>query len=250
MNVFDQVDVAHLNRREWHLWLLAIAMIAILAAGMALLMYPSAFSSPLVLGGDLQRKAFFGFCGLSVLVVGYLVDREILIRNLRKEVEEERSLILQVRQKSSTDLLRTLPGLGSFQDRLTMEHHRAVSATLPLSVVLIVLTATQDPVDSTETSITFGDAAKALLSKIRGEDSIFLLSQGVFGVLLPAVQESDAYRISARLAEGLRDAAGVSNRFSFDIQTLSYPEHFKSAHEIECAVRPFLRTESVTTNAA
>jgi len=243
MKIFDQVDVAQLDRREWQLWLLAFAVITIFAAGVALLMYPSAFSAPIVLAGDLQRKAFFGFCAIAVLMVGYLVDRQIMIRNLRRQVEEERNLIIRVRQKSSTELLQTLPGLGAFEDRLTMEHRRAVSADQALSVVLVVLTPNQGRLDSIEAAIGYGDAAKALLSKLRGEDSIFVLGAGIFSVLLPGVQEVNAYRVSARLGEGLRDASGASERFSFDVQTFNYPERFKSASEIEGALRPFLRPE-------
>jgi GGDEF domain-containing protein len=259
MRVFDQVSRADLERREWQLWLMAFAVIAILAAGTALLMYPSAFSAPLVVAGDVQRKAFFGFCALSVLVIGYLVDRQILVRNLHKQIEEERSLMLRVRQKSSTDLLQTLPGAGAFGDRLTMEHRRAVSLGQPLSVILAVLSGTLSPheqrstqplLDPAETSIAFGDAAKALLGKLRSEDSMFHLNSGVFCVLLPNVDERNAYRVSERLAEGLRDASGVTKRFSFDIQTFNYPERFKSATEIEGAVRPFLRTEAASPTPA
>lgn len=241
MRVFDQVDTGRLDRREWHLWLLTFVVILIFAVGIALLMYPSAFSAPLVVAGEVQRKAFFGFCALSVLLLGYLVDRQLVIRSLRKEVEEERTMIMRVRQKSSTDLLQTLPGLGHFQDQLTMAHRRAVSVSQPLSAVLVVLTSTQELVDPTEVSIAFGDAAKALLGKLRGEDSIFLLGPGVFCVLLPGVEKKSAHRVSARLAEGLHDASGVGNRFSFEIHAFNYPEHVKSAREMEDAVRPFLR---------
>jgi hypothetical protein len=249
MRIFDHVDAVHLEAREWHLWLLALTVISILAVGTALLMYPSAFTSPLVLAGEVQRKAFFGFCTLCVLVLGYLVDRQMVIRNLRKQIDEERNVIMRVRQKSSADLLQSLPGPGHFQDQLTMEHRRAVSAGHPLSAVLLVVTPTQERLDPIETSIAFGDAAKALLSKLRGEDSIFLLNAGVFCTLLPGVEEKSAYGISERLAEGLRDASGVSQRFSFDIQTFNYPEGFKSAHEIESALRPFL-PNAATPHAA
>ena len=250
MRTFDQMDAAHLETREWHLWLLALAVISILAVGTALLMYPSAFSGTLVLAGDAQRKAFFGFCALSVLLLVYLVDRQMEIRQLRKEVEAKRELILSVRQKSSADLLQSLPGLTHFQDQLTMEHRRAVSSGQPLSVVLVPLTPTQERLDSVEVSIAFGDAAKALLSKLRGEDSIYVLSTGVFCALLPGVEEKNAYRVADRLAEGLRDASGVSNRFAFDMQTFNYPERFKSAHEIEGAIRPFIRSDVAAPSAA
>ena len=222
-----------------HFSVLALAVLSVLTVGVVLLM-----------SGDVQRKAFFGLCGLAVLLLSCLVDRQILVRNLRKEVEEERTLIMRIRQKSSTDLLQTLPGLGHFQDLLTMEHRRAVSTNEPLSVVLVVLKPTVKGFDPGEGSIALGDAAKALLAKLRGEDSVFLLSSGLFGVLLPGVEEGNAYRVSAHLAEGLRNASSVSDRFSYDIQTLNYPERVKSAREIEEAVRTFLRPDAVTPKFA
>ena len=49
-----------------------------------------------------------------------------------------------------------------------------------------------------------------------------------------------AQRISARLAEGLTDAAGVNNRFSFKVDSISYPEQASSAHDLELAVTDLL----------
>ena len=241
MRIFDRVDPADLDRREWQLWLLAFAVIAILAAGTALLMYPSAFSVPVVLSGQVLRRVFLGFCALSVLLVAYFVDRQMTIRKLRREVEEEREIIKRIHAIASADLLRTLPGPGHFQDRLAMEFRRAVSAGQPLSAVLIVLRPESCSTD--EVSFAFGDAAKALQNKLRGEDSIFLLSAGVFCILLPGVEEVNAHGVSKRLDQGLQDAAGVTPRFSFDIQTFSYPEGVQSAREIEDALRSYLRRD-------
>jgi len=59
MKVFDQIDPLKVERRKWHLWLLALTVILVLTVGMALLMYPTVFSHPVVLTGATQRKAFF-----------------------------------------------------------------------------------------------------------------------------------------------------------------------------------------------
>ena len=241
MTLFDKLDPRDLDRREWHLWLLAFAVVSILSIGIALLAYPSTLSGPVVLSGNVRRTFFFGFCALSLLLLGYLVDRQIMIRTLRQQVEEERKLNMRVRQTASVDLLQTLPGPGHFRDRLTMEHRRAASSGQPLAVVLVICTAAVG-LDPTEVTIAFGDAAKTILGKLRGNDSVFLVSAGAFCVLLPGVEQSNAGRVSARLREGLQDASGVGNRFSFDIQVLSYPDDVKSAREIEEVVGPFFRT--------
>jgi GGDEF domain-containing protein len=78
-----------------------------------------------------------------------------------------------------------------------------------------------------------GDAAKVLIRKLRGEDSIYLFRSGVFGIVLPGVRGADALRVSERLHEGLADAAGASSRFTAEIRMINYPEHTSTARELE-----------------
>ncbi|MGD0310792.1 MAG: hypothetical protein ABSC02_16075, partial [Acidobacteriota bacterium] len=125
MRVFDRIDPTTLDRRELHLWLLAITVIVILAAGMALLMYPTAFSDPIIVSGPTLRKTFFGFCALSLLSAGYFMDRQLTIHKLRRQLVEEQNRMMQIRHGASAALLESLPGISHFQDRLSMEFRRA-----------------------------------------------------------------------------------------------------------------------------
>ena len=56
MKIFDQIDAGNLDRREWQLWVLALAVILVLAAGMALLMYPAIFSTPVIVTGPTRCR--------------------------------------------------------------------------------------------------------------------------------------------------------------------------------------------------
>jgi hypothetical protein len=85
-----------------------------------------------------------------------------------------------------------------------------------------------------------GDAAKAVSRKLREQDSIFILRPAFFGVILPGLDKAGIQRFSARIAEGLSDAAGASDRFSFKIDTISYPEQTSSEHDLELAVSGLL----------
>jgi hypothetical protein len=85
MHIFDRVDPQELETREWQLWLLALSILFIFALGIALLMYPAAFSSPIALMVTSPRETFFGFCALAILAIGYLADRQLLISRLRKK---------------------------------------------------------------------------------------------------------------------------------------------------------------------
>ncbi len=240
IRVFDRIDPGSLERRQWHLWLLAMTFLVIFATGMAMLMYPTVFEHPVVVSGPTQRKAFFGFCALASLMLGYLVDRQFLISDLRKRLAEEQKKIIRIRHEASADLLETLPDFERFQDSLAMEYRRAVTTHQPLSLEVIVLRVSRDLSDTTEVSTAFGDAAKALIRKLRGEDSMYLFSPGVFCLVLPGVEASGAYRVAERLTDGLQDASGASTRFSFDIRVINYPDHATTAREIEEAVRNFL----------
>jgi hypothetical protein len=85
MQIFDQVDPLALESRERHLWLLALVILSLFAVGIALLMYPAAFSSPIALMVASPRETFFGFCALAALAIIYLVDRHLLISRLREK---------------------------------------------------------------------------------------------------------------------------------------------------------------------
>jgi hypothetical protein len=192
MRVFDQIDSTMLDRRELHLCLLAITVMLVMATGMALLMYPTVFSEPVVLTGPTLRKTFFGFCALSMLLAGYFLDRQLTIHQLRQQLVEEQSRMMQIRHEASAELLESLPGISHFQDRLTMEFRRASKTQQSLSLLIVQLKSSHELFDAREIATSFGDAAKALIHTLRREDSIYQFRPGVFGILLPGVSAADA----------------------------------------------------------
>jgi len=250
MRVFDRIDPTTLDRRELHLWLLAITVILILATGTALLMYPTVFSDPIILTGPTLRKTFFGFCALSLLLAGYFLDRQVTIHQLRKQLTEEQNRMMQVRHEASAELLESLPGISHFQDRLAMEFRRASNTQRPLSLLEVQLKSSREFLDAREIATSFGDAAKALIHTLRREDSIYQFRPGVLGILLPDVSAADAYRVSDRIADRLRAASGASERFSFDMRVVNYPEHIATAREMEKAVVTLLPEQQPDLPAA
>jgi GGDEF domain-containing protein len=250
MRVFDRIDPTTLDRRELHLWLLAITVILILATGTALLMYPTAFSDPLIVSGPTLRKTFFGFCALSLLLTGYFLDRQLTIHGLRKQLAEEQNRTLQIRHEASAELLESLPGISHFQDRLAMEFRRASNTQQPLSLLVVELKASRELRDAREIATSFGDAAKALIHTLRREDSIYQFRSGVLGILLPDVSAAGAYCVSGRIADRLRAASGASERFSFDIRVVNYPDHVATAREMEKAVASHLPADPLEQHPA
>jgi GGDEF domain-containing protein len=233
MDFFDKVDPKTLDRRHWQLSVLSLGMILVLGAGMALLMYPAVFGSNAAPTGHTKRILFFGFCALCVLMVAYLLNRQYIVHQLRENVVEQKTQIARLRQEASADLLGTLPGFSHFQDQLTMGFRRAAQIGEPLSLILVRLKPSPMFDSPPEVSVALGDAARVLLRKLRTDDSLYHLSSGAFAMVLPNTCGADMNQVASRVTEGLTDASGAGNSFSFDIQVVNYPEQVSTAYEIE-----------------
>lgn len=229
-----------LERREFQLSLFACLAIVILAGGLALLMYPAVFSTHENSSTRAPQIAFYGFCTLSSLLVAYIVDRQITIHRLRRQMALDRKKSSEALRQASADLLSTMPTFNTFEDRLTMEFRRAAAAELKLSVLVVSVKLHSAYSEPSLGMSALGDAAKAISRKLREEDSIFILRSAHFGVILPGVGQAEAKRFSSRFAEGLSDAAGASDRFSFKVEAISYPEQTTSAHDLELVVSGWL----------
>jgi len=243
MRVFDRIDTLNIDRRERELWMLAMVVIAILAVGVALFMYFHIFAHELVLTGTLVRTAFFAFCALATLLIAYLADRNMVVRNLRHQLTEALERNVALRKQASADVLAALPGFHDFQDRLAMEFLRAANAREPLSLVVVLIVPSAALSSTAERVSAFGDAGSALKRRLRPEDAMFLVGPGGFLILLSGTGLTEARQSTTRLEEGLLDASGASKRFTSELQVINFPQHYKSVREIENAVRCLLPEE-------
>ncbi len=240
MKIFDRVDPGSIERRELHLWILALTVIFVLAVGQALIVYPAAFEKSVILNGPELRNLFFAFCALSVLMLGYFVDRQIVIRQLRRRLTRENHRVERLRQQASLDMLGALPGLDRFKDALAMEFRRAFNARQPLSLLTVAVRPCSKLGEVSGTVVAYGDALKTLARKLRREDSLYSFGPGFFGIVLPGVGAPVMQSIAHRLADGLSDASGVNQRFEFDLEAINYPADVKTAREMEEKVRSLL----------
>src|ERR1019366_3004326 len=162
MQVFDKVSQKTIDRRDQQLSVLAVIMVAILGGRMALLMYPTVFGKAAVIPVAPSRTLFFGFCGLCILMVVYLLNRMFVVQNLRASLIEEREQLARVLEQSSSELLGTLMGFSHFQDRLIMDFRRTTQINEPLSLVLVRLNLSKPFADAPQAQVAIGDAAKVL----------------------------------------------------------------------------------------
>ena len=237
MAAIDRQELDRLERRGLQLTVLSAVFVLVLATGLAFFMYPLVFVHPEGNKWTL-RVAFFGFCALTLLFVGYLFDRQRTFNKLKQHLlaELERNLALQI--QASADLLQSMPDQNYFWDRLTMEFRRAMTMEKTLSLVLA--RAKPGPRSSlNDQKSALSDAAKAMSRKLRPSDSIFHLSDELFGIVLPETDPLNAKRIAVRLQEELQN---VRARFgcSFDLSAHNYPDHVKSSHELEDIVKSML----------
>jgi GGDEF domain-containing protein len=246
MRLFDQVDSKSVDKREFQLAVFSLSIIAVLVAGLAVLMYPTVESHPIIFSARTLRISFFGFCGLSVLLLGYLIDRQITVRRLRRQITQAEDRYRELHRQIGKDLLDTLSGMSHFQDRLSMEFRRAVNARDTLSIMVIRLTPNPNVVNEAERTAAMGDAVKAILRKLRREDSLYHFAEGAFGIMLPGVNVQNARIVSGRITEGLQDVSGAVDRFTHDIKIFNYPQHAATASELENAVRSLLPAELVS----
>jgi GGDEF domain-containing protein len=240
MRVFDRVSSSTLERRESELILLACAAIVSLAVGVAVLMYPVLFFSADNSSSRSLSFAFVGFCALSALLAGYLIDRQTTIHRLRRQIEDDRAKASNALMQAHTDFLEAMPNFRAFQNQLPVELRRTAAAKEDMSVLVITVqtgTAFSDPAQRIP---AVGDAGKAIARKLGEEDAIYRLQPDAFGVILPRSDPSAAQRIVQRISEGLADASGAINRFSFKIHAISFPDQTSSAYDLELAIRGWL----------
>jgi GGDEF domain-containing protein len=242
MGMLNRKELDHLERRELQLTILAAVIVLVLAGGLAVFMYPLVFLHPVGNKWTL-RVAFFGFCGLTLLFVGYLLERQRTVRRLKQQIlaELERNVTLQ--QQASVDLLQSMPDQNHFWDRLTMEYRRAMTMQKTLSLLLVKAKPVAASAKSNEKDSTaWSDAAKAMSRKLRPTDSIYRLAADLFALVLPETDTLNAKRVAVRLQEELQEVRAKHGKV-FEITVHNYPEHAQSSHELEDIVKFLLPSQ-------
>lgn len=238
MATLNRAELDRLEKRELQLTILAVVFVLVLAGGLAAFMYPLVFLHPVGNKWTL-RVAFFGFCGLTLLFVGYLLEHQRTVRRLKQHLlaELERNVTLQ--HQASVDLLASMPDQNHFWDRLTMEFRRAMTMEKNLSILLVKGKAAGSVKQNGDDDAAWSDTAKAMSRKLRPTDSIYRLATDIFALVMPETDALNAKRIAVRLQEELQDVRAKHGK-TFDITAHNYPEDAQSAHELEDIVKSLL----------
>ena len=237
MATINRQELDHLERRELQLTIVAAVFVFVLASGLAVFMYPMVFVHADTANKWTLRVAFFGFCALTLLFIGYLLDRQRTVRKLKQQILEELERNIELRLQASADLLHTMPDINHFWDRLTMEYRRAMTMQRNLTLLIVKAKLGASP-DGDNTS-ALGDAAKAMSRKLRPTDSIYRLAPEIFGLVLPETDTLNAKRIAVRLQEELQSVRAKHGGL-FETSVHNYPEDAQSSHELEDIVKSLL----------
>lgn len=235
-----QTDWEKLERRDWELWFLALAMIFILAIGILVAALPGVVSDPTRMGMTL-RRVLIGFCVLTALFNAYLMERQFAIKALRRRLFEEQARIAQLQLQASENILLSLPGEEQFRDRLAMELKRAEHSGAPLSV----LTAKVEigvPLEPSEKVKWIGQAVKLIMQSLRKEDSVYKYDENLYCMVLPGAGMEAAQKVSARLLR-VFDTHPELHQQGMSLKTYltNYPKDTESAYELEqLAVQAFM----------
>jgi len=238
-DLLNKQELEKLERRGLQVTVLSVIFVLILAGALAVFMYPLVFEHP---EGNkwTMRVAYFGFCGLTLLFVSYLLERQKTLRQLKHQLLAELERNIALKHQANVDLLGSMPDASQFWDRLTMEFRRAKTMQKTLSLLLLKV----KPARGAQADMTAlcSATAKGMSRRLRPTDSIFRLAPDLFGVVLPETDQMNGKRVAVRLQEELQGARAAF-QVAFEISVYNYPEDVVSAHEMEDLVKSLMPEE-------
>jgi len=234
--ILNREQLDKLERRELQLTILSVVFVLILAGCLAAFMYPLVFVHP---DGNrwTLRVAFFGFCALVALFIGYFLDRQRTVRKLKQHLLAEVERNVALKHQANMDLLGSMPDANQLWDRLTMEFRR--SKTMQKTLSLVLLKVNKGNGKRPDMSAVGSACAKAMARRLLPTDSIFRLSPDLFGVVLPETDSMNGKRVAVRLQEELQNARTAFGVI-FELNVYNYPDDVVSAHEMEDLVKSLL----------
>ena len=240
--ILNREQLDKLERRELQLTVLSVVFVLILAGGLAAFMYPLVFVHPDENNKWTLRVAFFGFCVLVALFVGYFLERQRTVRKLKQHLLAEVERNLALKHQANLDLLGSMPDANQFWDRLTMEFRRAKTMQKTLSLLLVKVNKGTGKPKNSDAAALGSACAKAMSRRLRPTDSIFRLSPDIFGVVLPETDAMNGKRVAVRLQDELQNTRAAFS-VEFELNVFNYPEDVVSAHEMEDLVKSMLPEE-------
>ena len=208
-----------IERREWWLWIVSVAVALLLTSGIASFVFAPAFSQSdrfaLVSLGEASR----GLLGIVVLFYVYVVCEQVQINGIRRELTEK------VYQLSVLDSLTDLFNRRHIEERLTNEMARAQRYGHPLTVMLFDLNSFKrinDTYGHPSGDRVLRAFADGLKKATRGSDVAGRFGGDEFLAVLPECKQEVAQHVLDRLQKIGADVGGQHLRISYAVGCAEY----------------------------
>jgi diguanylate cyclase (GGDEF)-like protein len=222
-------SLERLGRREWWLWLSALAVTALSGIAFLLSAFPSLFQHPDHFYEIRSDQAKWGTLSLLLLFNAWLVYRQWLFRKLRKEfaasVEGPAFTLADAFDPSRMDPVTGLHTRASVDHWLGKEVARARRRNLPLSVVALHLdefAQLSERFGDTETDALLKEFSGHLRKASRGSDLLVRLAPDDFLLVLSECSLNDAKIVSDRLVDMELKCGGQNVVLTYSIGWIDY----------------------------
>ena len=225
-----------IDRRDWHLWLVAILLIFVLGVGLLSFMFPAAFWDR---GGIVQApdRAFYGFSLLLALTLAYLFQKETNLRELKRKKWEEKLV-----HTAFHDPLTDLPNRLLFLDRLGLCVSRSKRHPDYLFAVLYMdldrFKMINDSMGHALGDRLLVEVGRRLQTSLRDTDTVSRLGGDEFAVLMDDIHHaSDVSRAVERVREQFLLSFNLDGREVFTTASIGIALSSPGYHSAEELLR-------------
>lgn len=218
----EEISWEALERQDWHLWILAILLMFVLGVSLLSFMFPSAFWFRDELAVSAPQRAFLGFCILLSLALVYMLQRQAMVRRLKRQLFQARAATTAAERKAVLQAFVTLPGMAQFRDMLAMEYRRAATSGCTLALAMFSI---RNP--SRE---ELGHVANMFRYMLRRGESLFRVAENALALLLPRMSLRDAAAFASQAQEHM---AAHFPEVDASVTVTAYPEDAAGLSELE-----------------
>ncbi len=201
-------QLAQLEKRDWHLWLVVVGTGILVGAGLLALAFPGAFLADdhIEFQFRVSKAAFLGLLALLILFNTYVVSRQIAFRRLRQQMISTTLQSELIRLQSFTDPLTEVYNRRSLDDMAGRYISRARRQKKPLCFLLVDVDRFKD-VNTRFGHLTgdfvLAEIATVLKNSVRGSDAVVRYGGDEFLVILGDSSSEGALRVLDRIQKSM-----------------------------------------------
>jgi diguanylate cyclase (GGDEF)-like protein len=220
-----QAELKKVERRDWWLWVVAIAVMMLLTAAVLSMSFPGLIATSDLVFQQTLDQAVRGLVGLVLLFNLYSIYQQTTIKRTRRLLSEQLTEAKQFYKQATTDPLTGLANRRTAEDSLVREMARARRRKLPLTVVAFDLNnfkQINDRYGHSAGDMVLCAFAQRLMYRRRGEDLVVRMGGDEFLLLLPECPTDQIPMLLARLRPCEVNFQGVRLPVEFSSGTATY----------------------------